>query len=82
MRCAAFPRSVSRGRRADLLLKDWEEGRDIYLDVVGCFSIAVPIVEVFAPGGAADKTVARTVAVLLQRYYSPFSFVCYGVALA
>jgi hypothetical protein len=43
----------AEGRRPDLLLKDWEAERDLYLDVVGSSSPAGSNVEGFAPGGKA-----------------------------
>jgi hypothetical protein len=51
----------AEGRCPDLLLRIWEEGRNLYNVVVGSSSLASSNVEVFAPGpgGAALRAVAR-----------------------
>jgi hypothetical protein len=56
-----FPIHVpgAEGRRPDLLLKEWEGGRDLYLDVVGSSPLAGTNVGAFAPSGGADGAVAR-----------------------
>jgi hypothetical protein len=45
-------------RRPDLLLKDWEGGKDLYIDVVGSSPLAVSNMRGFEPGGASRKAVA------------------------
>jgi hypothetical protein len=49
----------AEGRRPDLLLKDWEGRKDLYVDVVGSSSLAVSNMEGFVPGGASRRAVAR-----------------------
>ena len=42
-------------RRADLRLHGWEEGRDLYIDVVGSSPLTVANLQHFVPGGAATR---------------------------
>jgi hypothetical protein len=48
----------TEGRRPDLLLKDWENGKDLYIDVLGSSPLAVSNMRGFEPGGASRKAVA------------------------
>jgi hypothetical protein len=48
-------------RRPDLVVRDWDNGRDLYLDVVGTSPLALSYRESFTPGGAraaAQKVVS------------------------
>jgi hypothetical protein len=47
------------GRRPDLLFKDWEQGRDLFVDVVGSSPLAASNLGGFVPGGAASRAVLR-----------------------
>jgi hypothetical protein len=49
----------SQGRRPDLLLKDWEGGKDLFIDVVGSSPLAVSNFEGFVPGGASRRAVVQ-----------------------
>jgi hypothetical protein len=68
--------SVSRGRKGaarTCCLRTGKGGRDLYLDVVGSSSLADTNVEAFAPGGAADRAVARKMSAYrdIMRVQSP-----------
>lgn len=56
-----FPVRVpgAEGRRPDLVFREWEGGRDLYLDVVGSSPLSATNVVGFVPGGAYDRAVAR-----------------------
>jgi hypothetical protein len=56
----SFPVRVpgAEGRRPDLLLKVWEGGKDLYIDVMGSSSLAVSNMRGFEPGGPSRKAVA------------------------
>jgi hypothetical protein len=53
----SFPVRVpgAEGRRPDLLLKDWEGGKDLYIDVVGSSPLAVSSQKGFEPGGGVSE---------------------------
>jgi hypothetical protein len=56
-----FPVRVpgAEGRRPDIVLRDWDEGRDLFVDVVGSSPLAVSHREAFVPGGSLTKAVTR-----------------------
>jgi hypothetical protein len=60
------------GCSPDLLLKDWEGGREgrkgLFVDVVGSSSLAVSNMEGFVPGGASRRAVARNEASYMSRH--------------
>lgn len=75
----AFPTPVPghERRRADLRLHGWEEGRDLYVDVVGSSPLTVANLQHFVPGGAATRAAAdkqTRYAVLLARQQPPVAF--------
>jgi hypothetical protein len=56
-----FPVRVegAEGRRADLVIYDWEGGKDLHIDVVGSSPLSMSSREAFVPGKAMQKGVAR-----------------------
>ena len=75
----AFPTPVPghERRRADRRLHAWEEGRDLYVDVVGSSPLTVANLQHFVPGGAATRAAAdkqTRYAVLLARQQPPVAF--------
>eukprot|EP00884_Botryococcus_braunii_P002895 jgi/Botrbrau1/12606/Bobra.0169s0133.1 len=75
----AFPTLVSgqERRRADLRLHAWEEGRDLYIDIVGSSPLTVANLLHFVPGGAAARAAQdkqTRYAVLLSRQQPPVAF--------
>ena len=64
-------------RRADLRLHGWEEGRDLYVDVVGSSPLTVANLQHFVPGGAATRAAEdkqTRYAVVLARQQPPVAF--------
>eukprot|EP00884_Botryococcus_braunii_P011717 jgi/Botrbrau1/20546/Bobra.145_2s0095.1 len=64
-------------RRADLRLHAWEEGRDLYIDIVGSSPLTVANLLHFVPGGAAARAAQdkqTRYAVLLSRQQPPVAF--------
>lgn len=49
----------AKGCRPDLPFRNWEEGKDLLVDVAGCSPLCVSNVHGFIVGGAALKAVAR-----------------------
>ena len=84
----AFPTPVpgQERRRADLRLHAWEEGRDLYLDIVGSSPLTVANLQHFRPGGAAVRAAedkqARYAALLARQQppvaFQAFSFETFG----
>jgi hypothetical protein len=84
----AFPTPVpgQERRRADLRLHAWEEGRDLYIDIVGSSPLTVANLLHFVPGGAAARAAQdkqTRYAVLLSRQQPPvaiqaFAFETFG----
>jgi hypothetical protein len=75
----AFPTPVpgQERRRADLRLHAWEEGRDLYIDIVGSSPLTVANLLHFVPGGAAARAAQdkqTRYAVLLSRQQPPVAF--------
>ena len=75
----AFPTPVpgQERRRADLRLHAWEEGRDLYVDVVGSSPLTAANLQHFVPGGAAMRASEdkhNRYAVLLARQQPPVAF--------
>jgi hypothetical protein len=75
----AFPTPVpgQERRRADLRLHAWEEGRDLYIDIVGSSPLTVANLLHFVPGGAAVRAAQdkqTRYAVLLSRQQPPVAF--------
>eukprot|EP00884_Botryococcus_braunii_P013276 jgi/Botrbrau1/2194/Bobra.101_2s0025.1 len=75
----AFPTPVpgQERRRADLRLHAWEEGRDLYIDIVGSSPLTVANLLHFVPGGATARAAqAKQIryAVLLSRQQPPVAF--------
>lgn len=84
----SFPTPVpgQERRRADLRLHAWEEGRDLYLDIVGTSPLTVANLQHFRPGGAAVRAAedkqARYAALLARQQppvaFQAFSFETFG----
>lgn len=75
----AFPTPVpgQERRRADLRLHAWEEGRDLYIDIVGSSPLTAANLQHFVPGGAAVRAAQdkqTRYAVLLARQQPPVAF--------
>eukprot|EP00884_Botryococcus_braunii_P013095 jgi/Botrbrau1/21787/Bobra.0190s0014.1 len=75
----AFPTPVpgQERRRTDLRLHAWEEGRDLYIDIVGSSPLTVANLLHFVPGGAAARAAQdkqTRYAVLLSRQQPPVAF--------
>jgi hypothetical protein len=75
----AFPTPVpgQERRRADLCLNAWEEGRDLYIDIVGSSPLTTVNLQHFVPGGAAELAAQdkqTRYAVLLARQQPPVAF--------
>ena len=75
----AFPTPVpgQERRRADLRLHAWEEGRDLYIDIVGSSPLTTANLQHFVPGGAAERAAQdkqTRYAVLLARQQPPVAF--------
>eukprot|EP00884_Botryococcus_braunii_P022649 jgi/Botrbrau1/9068/Bobra.0376s0038.1 len=75
----AFPTPVpgQERSRADLRLHAWEEGRDLYIDIVGSSPLTVANLQHFVPGGAATRAAQdkqTRYAVLLSRQQPPVAF--------
>jgi hypothetical protein len=53
----SFPTPVpgQERRRADLRLHAWEDGRDLFLDIVGSSPLTTANLQNFVPGGAAER---------------------------
>ena len=73
-------------RRPDLVLFDWDNGRDLYVDVVGSSPLAQSYREYYVPGGAVTRAAAHKMAfyrpVLAHQpsrvAFEPFAFDCFG----
>jgi hypothetical protein len=74
-----FPTPVpgQERRRADLRLHAWEDGRDLYIDIVGSSPLTVANLQHFVPGGAAmraSQDKQTRYAILLSRQQPPVAF--------
>jgi hypothetical protein len=49
----------TEGRRPDLLLREWEGGKDLFVDVVGSSSLAASNLGRSVPGGPSIRAVVR-----------------------
>jgi hypothetical protein len=73
-------------RRPDLVLFGWDNGRDLYLDVVGSSPLALSYRESYEPGGAVVRAAAHKVvfyrqvlALQIPRVvFEPVAFDCFG----
>eukprot|EP00884_Botryococcus_braunii_P008197 jgi/Botrbrau1/17379/Bobra.0494s0004.1 len=79
LREPAFPTPVpcQERRRADLRLHAWEEGRDLYIDIVGSSPLTVANLQHFETGGAAARAAQDKqtgYAALLSRQQPPVAF--------
>jgi hypothetical protein len=75
----AFPTPVpgQERRRADFRLHAWEEGRDLYIDIVGSSPLTVANLLHFVPGGAAARAAQdkqTRYVVLMSRQQPPVAF--------